>query len=148
MRWLLDTNVISEAIKPRPHKSVLAWMAGQPPALTAISIVTQAELWTGIQLTGDDRRRRQLMLWYEKEMPVWLGERILPLTIQILVDWLHIAGELARQGITRDPADMLIAATARTHSLILATRNVRDFANTGVVVYDPWSGETHRMDEP
>jgi predicted nucleic acid-binding protein len=148
MRWLLDTNVISEAIKPRPHKSVLAWMAAQSPALTAISIVTQAELWTGIQLTDDDRRRRQLTLWYEKEMPAWLGERILPLTIQILVDWLQTAGELARQGITRDPADLLIASTARIHGLIVVSRNVRDFIGTGIVVYDPWTGKTHRMNEP
>lgn len=148
MRWLLDTNVISEAIKPRPHKAVLAWMAAQSPALTAISIVTQAELWTGIQLTEDDRRRRQLTLWYEREMPVWLGERILPLTIQILVDWLQIANELARQGITRDPADLLIASTARAHGLIVVSRNVRDFIGTGIVVYDPWTGKIHRMNNP
>jgi predicted nucleic acid-binding protein len=51
-----------------------------------------------------------------------------------------------QQGMTRDPADLLIAATARVNGLIIVTRNVRDFAATGVVVYDPWNGETHRME--
>jgi predicted nucleic acid-binding protein len=72
----------------------------------------------------------------------WLGERTLPATLEILVDWLDLGRKLSAKGMTRNPADLLIAATARVHGLIVVSRKVRDFAGTGVVVYDPWNSET------
>lgn len=84
----------------------------------------------------------------ETALPDWFGERILPLTLPILTDWLQLGRTLAARGSTRDPTDLLIASTARTHDLIIVSRNVRDFKGTGTVVYDPWSGETHRMEMP
>jgi hypothetical protein len=72
----------------------------------------------------------------------------LPLTSEILVDWLELARQLAGRRITRAAPDVLIAATARIHNLTVVTRNVRDFADTGVVVYDPWNDQTHSMDPP
>lgn len=148
MRWLLDTNVVSETIRPRPDNAVLAWIAGQAPDLMAISIVTWAELRAGILSAHDDRRRRELLQWVEVTLPRWLQERILALTIEILTDWLQLGRTLAVRGITREASDLLIASTARIHNLVVVSRNTRDFAGTGVVVYDPWSGETHRMDAP
>ena len=65
MRWLLDTNVVSETALPRPNRTVLAWIARQPEDPVAISTVTLAELQDGINLTADDRRRTQLIQWLE-----------------------------------------------------------------------------------
>jgi predicted nucleic acid-binding protein len=70
------------------------------------------------------------------------------LTQDVLVDWLILSRKLAVRGISRTAPDLLIAATARVGDLTVVTRNVRDFADTGVVVYDPWNDQTHRMDAP
>ncbi len=146
MRWLLDTNVVSETALPRPNRTVLAWIARQPEDLVAISTVTLAELQDGINLTADDRRRTQLIQWLEHSVIPWLGERSLPVTLQILMKWLEVGRRLARNGMTRNAADLLIAATADVHNLTVVSRNARDFAGTGVVVYDPWNGKTHRTE--
>lgn len=147
MKWLLDTNVVSETIRPRPHSAVLAWLATQPPEHAAISIVTLAELQAGIQSAADPRRRTQLLEWADRTVPDWFQDRILPLTVALLTDWLQIGRALARGGSTRDPADLLIAATARAYDLVIVSRNVRDFAGTGTIVYDPWNDKTHRMEK-
>ncbi len=76
----------------------------------------------------------------------WLGERMLSVTLEILVDWLDVGRRLSAKGMTRNSADLLVASTARIHGLIVVSRNVRDFAGTGVVVYDPWNSETHRTE--
>jgi predicted nucleic acid-binding protein len=146
MRWLLDTNVVSETVQPRPNRHVLAWITRQPDDLVAISPVTLAELREGANSNSDARRRDELTQWLDTTVMSWLGERTLPVTLDILMDWLEIGHDLSRRGKTGNPADLLIAATARVHNLVIVSRNVRDFAGTGVVVYDPWNAETHRME--
>ncbi len=146
MRWLLDTNVVSETVQARPDRAVAAWIGRQPDELTAISMVTLAELRGGASSNADERQRSELTHWLDVSVMSWFGERILPVTLEILVDWLEIGHRLARQGMTRSSADLLIASTARVHDLIIVSRNVRDFAGTGVVVYDPWNNETHRTE--
>lgn len=148
MRWLLDTNVVSETVRPHADKAVLSWIALQAPQLVAASSVTIAELRVGIQLSADPRRREQLSRWVDEEVPAWFEDRLLPVTTSILCDWIMIGRMLAARGVTRNPADLLIAATARIYNLIVVSRNVRDFADTGVNVYDPWNRKTHRMDQP
>ena len=146
MRWLLDTNVVSETIQVRPSRAVLAWIGRQPDDLVAMSMVTLAELRAGAASNPNERRRSELTRWLEVTVASWLGERTLAVTLEILMDWLDVGYRLRRHGMPRDPADLLIAATARVHGLTIVSRNVRDFAGTGVVIYDPWNDETHRMD--
>jgi toxin FitB len=146
MRWLLDTNVVSESIQVRPNRDVTEWLARQAPDLLAISAVTLAELRTGATSSPNARRRGELMQWLDVTLASWLGDKTLPVTLEILMDWLEVGDRLRGRGITRNPADLLIASTARVHNLIIASRNVRDFAGTGVVVYDPWNSETHRTE--
>jgi predicted nucleic acid-binding protein len=146
VRWLLDANLVSETALSRPNRKVLAWIERQPEDLVAISMVTLAELQDGIISTADDRRRTQLTQWLERSVIPWLGERSLPVTLEILMKWLEIGRRLTRNGITRNSADLLIAATAEVHNLTVVSRNARDFAGTGVIVYDPWNGKTHRTE--
>ncbi len=148
MKWLLDTNVVSETAKLRPNESVIGWIAKQSPEDVAISIITIAEIRFGVSARIDAERRNELLRWIEATVGDWLPERRLPLTVEILTDWLRVARQLATMGITRQAPDLLIAATARIHDLTVVTRNVRDFADTGVIVYDPWNDKTHVMDAP
>lgn len=143
MNWLLDTNVVSETVRPRPNRSVMHWIASQSDETMGVSAVTVAELRVGAEATPSETRRRELAFWIDAAMPNWFGDRILPVTETILIDWIKTADRLASQGRTRASADLLIAATARVHGLTIVTRNLRDFANTGIAVFDPWSGITH-----
>jgi toxin FitB len=145
VRWLLDTNVVSETGRARPNRRVVAWFSQQAEELVGISIVTLAELREGAARHLDDRRRTELDQWVDASVLPWLGGRMLPVTLEILVEWLDLGRKLSAKGMTRNSADLLIAATARIHGLIIVSRNVRDFAGTGVIVYDPWNSETHRM---
>jgi predicted nucleic acid-binding protein len=148
VKWLLDTNVLSESIRPRPNRAISRWLAAQPSPLTAISIVTLAELQHGTTSADSETHRETLGRWLATTVIPSFHERTLPLTSEILVDWLELARQLAGRRITRAAPDVLIAATARIHNLTVVTRNVRDFADTGVVVYDPWNDQTHSMDPP
>jgi toxin FitB len=146
VKWLLDSNVLSEQVRPRPKASVIAWIAGQKRQEIGTSIVVLAELRRGAAM-ADPTRRLELMAWIESEVSGSFAGRILTVTVEILIHWLELIHQTAASGRTRAPADLLIASTARVHDLILVTRKVRDFADTGVVVYDPWTDETHRMEQ-
>jgi toxin FitB len=136
VKWLLDTNVISESVRPRADQRVLGWLGARASEDLAVSILTLAELRDGVIALGDDSRRRRFEAWMNEHVVPNFGERTLPLTLEILIDWLQLSRLLRARGKSRSAADLLIAATARTHNLTLVTRNVRDFTNTGVVVYD------------
>ena len=146
MRWLLDTNVISENVRKKPSPKVLDWIATRTSGETAISIVTLAELRDGALCVSDEAKRRQLTAWIDTEIAGFFYNRTLPLTVDILLDWIGLARTLRLKGRTRDPTDLLIAATARVHDLILVSRNVRHFAGTGIVIYDPWNDQTHQTE--
>jgi toxin FitB len=148
VKWLLDTNVISESVRPRADQRVLGWLGARTKEDLAVSILTLAELRDGVIALGDDSRRRGFEAWINEHVVPNFGERTLPLTLEILVDWLQLSRLLRTRGKPRSAADLLIAATARSHNLTLVTRNVRDFTDTGVVVYDPWGDKTHAMDAP
>jgi toxin FitB len=148
VKWLLDTNVVSESVRPNPSRRVLAWIAAHPGDQFAISILTIAELHTGVAALNNVARQRSFELWMSTYVLPNFRDRTLPVTLDVLVDWLNLSRILNAKGGRRPPVDLLIAATARVHDLTIVTRNVRDFVNTGVVVYDPWSGDTHVMDAP
>jgi predicted nucleic acid-binding protein len=146
VKWLLDTNVVSEAIRPRPSAAVTRWLEKLEPQQLAISDVTLAELRYGTN-TLRHESKRGLETWLANMTRRFHG-RTLPLTVDVLTDWLWLARRLRARGRPQSAPDLLIASTARVHALTVATRNVRDFADTGVVVYDPWNNHTHRMDDP
>jgi len=146
VKWLLDTNVVSEGVRKQPNSRVVNWIAAEPTSDTAISIVTLAELREGASTVQEEAKRDRFAKWIDTEIVDTFGNRTLPLTTEILIAWLDLSRKLRARGRTRDPADLLIAATARVHNLTLVTRNSRHFASTGVVVYDPWNNETHRTE--
>jgi predicted nucleic acid-binding protein len=148
LKWLLDTNVVSETVRRRPTDRVIRWLSQIALDDAAVSIVTMAELAAGIERAPTQDSREQLRQWISNWAEGRLVHQPLPLAHDILVEWLHLSRNLAARGIARSAPDLLIAATARMHRLAVVTRNVRDFADTGLVVYDPWSDQTHHMDLP
>jgi toxin FitB len=102
----------------------------------------------GVVAVGDAARRDAFDEWMNERILPSFGSRTLQLTLDVLVQWLDLSRRLGAKGRPKSAADLMIAATARVHNLTVVTRNVRDFANSGVVVYDPWNGKTHQMDLP
>ena len=139
---------MSESVRKRPDRAVVSWVTAQKTDDLAISSVTIAELLNGVSARADGERRQQLMTWIVSDVLNATRGRTLPITTEILVAWLRLSQRLRARRETRDPADLLIAATAEVFGLTLATRNVRHFASTGIAVYNPWTDEILTMDMP
>jgi toxin FitB len=148
VKWLLDTNVISEGVRKRPNPTVVNWVVAQKAEDVAISSVSVAELLDGVSSMTDGERRRQFTTWIASEVMSAARGRVLPVTTEILVAWLQLSQKLRALGKTRDPADLLLASTAEVFELTLVTRNTRHFALTGITVYNPWTDETQKMEAP
>ena|SRR5271170_6565514 len=131
--YLLDTMVISETRKPKPHGAVMAWLQTLPIGQVYLSAVSVGELQA-----GDEATRRQNPA-KAGEIELWIEDLAHSYTV-LLMDVLCFR-EWARlmQGRSGDVLeDMMIAATARVHGLTLATRNLRDFENLGLELFNPF----------
>lgn len=136
MRYLLDTNVVSELRRPRAAGPVREWIRAQSPASLAISVVTLLELEIGVRRMEerDPNQGRLLRQWLDERVRTAFRGRILPIDAAVAVQAaeLHVPDP-------RPERDSLIAATALVHGLIVATRNTGDFAPTGCRLLDPWA---------
>ncbi|MGC4116876.1 MAG: type II toxin-antitoxin system VapC family toxin [Myxococcales bacterium] len=135
MSYLLDTNVLSETVRPRPAPAVLRWLDSVPDEALFISALALGEVRRGVEELAGGRRRERLVAWLEHELPDWFGERVLPIDGAVADRW----GRLVAQMHHPVPAiDSLLAATALHHDLRLVTRNVSDFQFPGLAVINPW----------
>ena len=128
---LIDTNIISEYLKRDPDAGVKALFAAEPEL--ALSVVTLEEMAYGLAWQPVPR----VMQAFEQIVNAW--PHVLPITADIALRAGQLRGHFARNGVVREQADMLIAATAQAHRLTLATRNTRDFEQCGIALLDPFS---------
>jgi toxin FitB len=132
-RYLLDTNVVSELRKPRPHGGVLSWINELQADQIYLSAVTIGELQTGIELTRrqNTTKAAEIENWVDQ-----LAEsfQVLPMDAQCFREWARLMEGKAERLLE----DVMIAATARIHRLTVATRNEKDFRQLGVQVLDPF----------
>lgn len=136
MSYLLDTNVLSELRRKAPNAGVVEWCSRRPGSTLFISVLTLGELRKGIESLVVSERRSSLLDWLEVELPTFFSGRILPIDSHVADCWGCLMGAAERP----IPAiDSLIGATAAHHGLRLVTRNVRDFADLGLEVINPWS---------
>ena len=135
---ILDTNVVSEPLKPAPDPQVLDWLNAQAPDTLYLTCVNLAELLAGVALLPAGRRRTALQQALDAQiLPLFEG-RVLPFDRPAAEAFARIHASVQATGHTPAFADTAIAAIASAHGYAVATRNVRDFAGTGVAVLNPW----------
>ena len=135
---ILDTNVLSEAMRPAPAAEVLGWLAGQPAASLYTTSITQAEILHGLMLLPPGRRRRSLEAAATSMFEEDFGGRILGFGTEAAPPYARIASERRRAGRPISHFDAQIAAIARSVGAAIATRNRADFEGCGVALVDPW----------
>ena len=135
---VLDTNVISEMWRAKPSARVMAWVRSQPTAALFATTITEAEIFYGIALLPDGRRRRSLEAAAEQIFAEDLAGRVLPFDSAAAREYAVIAAARRRVGLPISATDAQIAAISRSRGAVLATRNVGDFADCGITLQDPW----------
>lgn len=136
-RYLLDTNIISNLIKPRPSEALLAWMAEQADQDLFIASLTVAEIHRGILEAPAGRRRDQLEAWFsgpEGPQALFAG-RVLPLDEKAALVWGRLMAEGRLRGCPRSALDTIIAAVAEANGCVVVTENERDFPGTEIPQY-------------
>jgi toxin FitB len=136
--FLLDTNVLSELTRPKSDQHVENWLNTADDERLFLSVISLGEIVKGLTILPESKRRQFLRQWVEEELRSWFDGRMLPVDEVIAERWGILAGECRLKGKGLSMADGLIAATALEHDLTLVTRNVRDFADLGVVIFNPW----------
>ena len=138
MTFLLDTNVVSETIKPKPQKTVLDWLEAQTPTDLFLAAQTMGELVRGARKVKEKARRERFERWIEQDLAQQFDGRVLPFDGATAALWGRLMGDGERMGRTPTAADAQIAAIAIQHELILVTRNEKDFRYFDMQLVDPW----------
>ena len=137
MAYLLDTNVVSELRRPRPHRAVLAWLSDIPDAELHVSAVTLGELQAGVEVTReqDPAKAAEIEAWVDRLAEAY---NVISMDARCFRQWARLMSR--RSGDLVE--DAMIAATAQVHGLIVATRNTRDFTALGVGSFNPFHGRS------
>ncbi|MFP3944178.1 MAG: type II toxin-antitoxin system VapC family toxin [Alphaproteobacteria bacterium] len=135
---ILDTNVLSEFMRPRPHEAVMRWIEDFFPRDLYTTAITVAEIQRGICLLPDGHRRRLLADAARDVFELYMQDRILPFDSHAAEAFAEIAARQRNRAQSLKAFDAQIAGIARSNAAKLATRNVRDFQDCGVRVLNPW----------
>lgn len=138
MKFLLDTCVLSELVKPQPESRVLAWINARKEADLHVAAVTLAELQRGVARLPASRRKSELADWLGKLRMGFAG-RALSFTPDTAAYWGEMCARVEAGGRTMAAFDSIIAALAVEHGLVLVTHNERDFAMAPLVLLNPWN---------
>lgn len=139
MKFLLDTNAISEATKPGPNAGLIQWLAETEEDTIFLSVMTLAELRYGIERLPVGRRRLHLQEWLNHDLKNRFEKRLLSIDPAIAEESGRLIAASEAQGRPLEIRDALIAATARIRQLALVTRNVRDFEINVKAIINPWN---------
>ena len=136
MSYLVDTNVFSEQLKPRPSRRVIRWLEENESEIY-VSTITIAEIRRGIERLPEGKRKDRFSEWLSTITRTMRGS-VLSFNRSVAHVWGQMQGRLDGEGITLSAFDSIIAATAIRHDLAVCSRNVRDFQRTGVTVINPF----------
>jgi len=136
--FLLDTNVISELVKPRPEANVASWIEATDESLLYLGVLTLGEIRRGISVLRQSRRRATLEAWLDKDLRERFEERLLAIDHEVADRWGLLTAAARNKGIVLPVIDGLLAATALEHNLTLVTRDTGQIPSMGVAVFNPW----------
>ncbi|MEO8724976.1 MAG: type II toxin-antitoxin system VapC family toxin [Acidobacteriaceae bacterium] len=140
MSFLLDTNVVSEWVKPHPEIKVVEWLAEADEDRIFLSVITLAEIRHGIEQMTGGRRRSHLQSWLEEELPQRFAGRLVEVNAEIANAWGRMMALSTKAGTPLSAMDAFFAATANAMKCTLVTRNTKDFARLGIELLNPWIG--------
>jgi len=136
---VLDTNVVSEILRPAAEPRVLEWLEEQPASSVFTTVVTQGEILYGIRLLPDGNRRTKLWMAAEEIFGTDFEGRVLSFDSESATHYAEIGSSRRTAGRPISQFDAIIAAITRSHGATLATRNVRDFEGCAIEVLNPWN---------
>jgi predicted nucleic acid-binding protein len=137
MKFLVDTNILSEPTKPQPNPMVEKWISDHETEFYTSALVI-AELLNGLEKLPDSERKTRLARQIDKLIEKLSG-RILSFNLRVAKEWVQLQAELRSKSQPMPWEDSIIAATARHHGLTLATHNTADFLHASVRLYDPFT---------
>jgi predicted nucleic acid-binding protein len=135
---VLDTNVLSEMLRPEPDARALEWLAAQPRAALFTTTITRGELLYGVRLLAEGRRKSSLLAAVEAIFDQDLAGQVLSFDTHAADAYAEIAASRKTAGKPVSQFDAMIAAITKSRGASLATRNVKDFVQCGIDVIDPW----------
>ncbi len=138
--FLLDTNVISELVKPNPEPNVTTWIDATDESLLYLSVLTLGEIRRRVVALPHARKRARLEAWLEIDLRSRFDGRILPVDDSVADRWGLLTAQSLKRGVAVPVIDGLLAATALEHNLTFVTRDLRNIAAAGIVVFNPWVG--------
>lgn len=138
MSFLLDTNVVSEWVKPQPNPHVVEWLKEVVEDRVFLSVASLAEIRRGVELMPPGSRRDRLTVWLTADLPARFEGRILDIDRRVAETWGIVMARGKRAGSNVSALDAFFAATAEVHGLTLVTRNVQDFQILGIPLMNPW----------
>lgn len=138
MRYLLDTCVISEIIKPVPDKKVISWLAGQEESSLFLSVLSFGEIEKGIEKAPDNTRKKKLKLWVEEDLKQRFEGKILPVDLDVSTMWGSLQDIAEKIGKPMPSIDGLIAVSGLVNNCIVVTRNTSDMEQSTVELFNPW----------
>jgi predicted nucleic acid-binding protein len=136
--YLLDTNVVSELVRPNPDANVIAWVRAVDETSFYLSVLSFGEIRRGVERLPQGPRRERLRVWLEIDLTDRFKGRILNIDRRIADLWGIIMSRAAATSVRLPTIDTLIAATAERYGMVVATRNLRDFAFAAVAAVSPW----------
>ena len=137
MKYLLDTCIISELVKPTPNRKVVDWINELPSEALFLCAITIGEVRKELTKLPDSKKKERLTLWLNTLLTEY-NERIFFIDLMVCENWGVLQGNAEKAGTPMSTIDGLIAATAYTHNLTLSTRNENDFTPSNIPIINPW----------
>jgi tRNA(fMet)-specific endonuclease VapC len=138
MKYLLDTNVVSELVKKQPDPQVVQWVDQQDPTRMYLTVITIGEIRKGVEKLPSSPRKEKIFTWLSSDLLLRFDGRILPISTEVMLHWGELTGQLEMKGVILSAIDSLIAAVALHGQFTLVTRNTDDFRGTGIPLLNPW----------
>lgn len=138
MKYLLDTCVISELIKPEPDDKVVSWLGSQEESGLYLSVLTFGEIEKGIEKSPNEIRKKKLKLWVEDDLKQRFKSRILAIDLDVSAKWGSLQGAAELIGKPMPAIDGLIAVSGLVNNCIVVTRNTSDMVQSTAELFNPW----------